>query len=342
MKVLWLMPYFGLNSIGGAELSNLNYIHDLDEFDHVVITNHFKSKPGKSEFQGVSYYNLYDDQIIPCIKNESPDVIICTHELVVFPSQLNIPYFIYLHDPRSGCSNLLTNYCNLDCTNCVNYKLHNSFYLSFQKANKIICCSKYLIDISMKQLKQFIHQEPIYPNIRLSPFINDVNPKIIGLSSAALHKGSDLLENLLIRFPSYKFIVCGNSRLSKSFPNVEYTGYLDNIDIHDKFYSRVGTYVSLATNGEAFGMTIVEAFSNRLPVLFPYADGIVESAGFEWFSVPYTSRSCIDTWSNYLFKIVESSDIRNSLINESYSVIKRYKKMKSESINSLKNLLINI
>jgi glycosyltransferase involved in cell wall biosynthesis len=342
MKVLWLMPYFGYESIGGAEISNLNYIHELNEFDHIVITNHFSSQPGQGEFEGVKFYNLHDDQILQCILNESPDLIICTHELVIFPFHLNIPYIIYLHDPRSGCSNLLTNDCNLDCKNCTIFNLHSSFYLPFEHAYKIICCSKYLIDVSSTQIKQKIHEEPVYPNIRISKLTNTLNPKVIGLSSVARHKGSDILEQLLTLFPDYKFITCGSNKLGKKFKNIEYIGYINYDEIHTKFYSRIGTYLSLAVNGEAFGMTIVEAFSNRIPVLFPYSDGLIESAGFDWFSIPYKSRNCISTWSKYLYDIVENQSIRDSMIKESSLVTQRYEQMKYESVSVLRELISNI
>jgi glycosyltransferase involved in cell wall biosynthesis len=214
--------------------------------------------------------------------------------------------------------------------------------LPFEHAHKIICCSKYLIDVSSKQIKQKIHEEPVYPNIRISKLTNTLNPKVIGLSSVARHKGSDILEQLLTLFPDYKFITCGSNKLGKEFNNIEYIGYINYDEIHTKFYSRIGTYLSLAVNGEAFGMTIVEAFSNGIPVLFPYSDGLIESAGFDWFSIPYKNRNCISTWSKYLYDIVENQSIRDSMIKESSLVTQRYEQMKYESVSVLRELISNI
>ena len=63
---------------------------------------------------------------------------------------------------------------------------------------------------------------------------------------------TDILEHLLTLFPDYKFITCGSNRLDKKFQNIEYIGHVNYDDIHTKFYSKIGTYLIPAINGEAF------------------------------------------------------------------------------------------
>ena len=341
MKIIWLMPYFGEDAIGGAEISNLNYIFNLDQHKHIVISNHFAGQPRLSVFKGVEHIRSLDTDIIKHIEKLSPDLIIATHELILYPPLTDFPYIIYIHDSRASCFNLLTEFCALDCTKCNNFHTGDNFINAFNNAKSVICSSLFLIRITNIQLNINPNPIPIYPFITLSDNFNYHFNNTIGITSVAKHKGKELITKVVTKFKNYNFLIAGSERLEKEYSNVHYTGYLSSDNMYKDFYHKIGLFVNFTIHGEAFGMSIIEAISCNIPVLFPEKDGLPESGGYSAKFIPHDLINEAETWFMYIQELMSSEDVRKNNINYSNSVLNNYLNLRKKSLFELENIIYN-
>ena len=335
------MPYFGIDAVGGAERANANLIKILDYAENLVFYPiSFNSVRRDYEFEGIQCIQDRVEEISKVTSSFEPDLVIVTHELIKVAMDLAYPYLIYLHDPRAHCLNANTNHCNFNCNNCAFFLPSEIYRSAYKKAMAIAYCSNYLKSIAGNQYPEANYLEtPWFPlqNLRTGSFTAPAN--IIGTTAGVPHKGKDLLIKLAKSMKKTRFILVGPTNIEKFPANIKYLGYVPEENMFRDFYSKIGTYLSLAVHGEAYGMTIVESHAYGIPTLLPRSDGLSESGGCSSNFVEKENIENVNHWRSRLFELIEDVPLRERSIvhgHANYQIKRQYSK---EIYASLKRLL---
>lgn len=335
------MPYFGIDAVGGAERANANLIKILDYAENLVFYTCSSNSDWRNyEFEGIQCIHSRAEEISKVASGFEPDLVIATHELIKVAMDLTYPYLIYLHDPRAHCLNANTNHCNYNCNKCTFFSSSEIYRKAYTKAMAVAYCSNYLKNIAENQYPDANYLEtPWLPlqNLRMSSFSAPAN--IIGTTAGVPHKGKDLLIKLANSMKNTRFILVGPTNIEKFPSNIKYLGYVPEENMFRDFYSKIGTYLSLAVHGEAYGMTIVESNAYGIPTLMPRSDGLSESGGCNSNFVEKENIDNVTHWRSRLFALMEDVPLREKSIIYGHANYLSKRQHSKKIYSSLKRLL---
>jgi glycosyltransferase involved in cell wall biosynthesis len=121
-----------------------------------------------------------------------------------------------------------------------------------------------------------------HPPHDLAPFIaarTEPRTFAIGFSSSqGAVKGDDLVAEIIARVPEFRFIIAGGkfTRRDLGAPNVTYLGHVSQMQ---DFYRQIDVLIVPSLWQEAFGLVILEAAANGVPVIANRRGGIPEALG---------------------------------------------------------------
>lgn len=326
------MPYFGHDAVGGAERANANLIKILDLAENIVFyTNSVDKTKKEYYFEGIKCIHGSEEEIEHFAKKCNPDLLIATHDLIYTALKTNFPYLIYLHDPRAHCFNANTKVCDFNCKNCSYFMSVENYKIAYKNAVAVAYCSNYLKKVSQEQYPEANYLEiPWIPLQNLNRNSFAAPASIIGTTAGVPHKGNELLLKLARTTEQLKFLLVGPSNIREYPQNIKYLGYIPEQRMFSDFYSKIGTYISLSTYGEAYGMTIVEAHAFGIPTLLPRSDGLSESGGSQANFIEKENFRDLNHWRRRLLELTENISLRE------YSIDKGYENFKSKSLYSKK------
>ena len=261
---------------------------------------------GKSKAFFLGFYNSKSiDSIEQIIKKEQPDVV-HIHNLYPFisPSILNriknygIPIVMTVHNYRLLCPNgLFFNKGEIceKCTgrgkefNCIVNNCEHSIFKSTGYALRNFWARKqkfYLKNVdafltlstnqNTKLVEHGLNKNKCYviPNMYSGNLSNEVNYKngyyIAYVGRISHEKGLDSLFKLAERLPHINFKIAGTKsktfEISSNLKNVEYVGFLTKEEL-ELFYFNSKFILFPSFWNETFGMSIIEAFAHKKPVI---------------------------------------------------------------------------
>ncbi len=121
-----------------------------------------------------------------------------------------------------------------------------------------------------------------HPPHNLAPFVAArVVPRTyaIGFSSSqGAVKGDDLVAEIITRVPEFQFIIAGG-KFTRGDVNAANVTYLGHVSQMQNFYRQIDVLIVPSIWQEAFGLVILEATANGLPVIANRRGGIPEALG---------------------------------------------------------------
>lgn len=239
------------------------------------------------------------------IQKESPDIV-HVHNLypLISPSilpiirEMKVPIVMTVHNYRLLCPNglffdkgeicekctgvgkelnCITNNCEGSLFKSTGYALRN-FWARVNKyysdnVSFFICLSNIQKE---KLIKYGLSKEKllVIPNMYRGDLSNEVmykEGKYIGyIGRISEEKGSDIILKLAIKLPHINFKIAGtyknDDKLDKTLKNVEYMGFLKNEELNNFYMNCLFTIFPSVCN-ESFGMSIIEAFGHKKPVI---------------------------------------------------------------------------
>lgn len=138
-----------------------------------------------------------------------------------------------------------------------------------------ICSSKNLINSSEVLSKLSLNKVKVLPFCIENNFNfkrqSSTEIKFLGLGRMVPYKGFEFLINVFNQLP-YKLTLVGGGPLCHNLkkiagPNIEFLGEVSEEEKYKLFSSHTALIVSSINRAEAYGMTIVEAFSAQIPVI---------------------------------------------------------------------------
>lgn len=315
-KILWLVPFFGKDAVGGAERASANLIHLIDFAEnHVYYTCSPQERTESYLFEGIPCRIGPEESILSYVRKLRPALIIATHELITAAARTGVPYIVYAHDPRAHCLNANTEVCSFHCDGCEFFRSGEDYQNAYSGALAVACCSNHMISLAKQQYPKANYLVKPWKPIQQTDLSTHSSPgRMVGTTAGVPHKGSRLLLSIAERTPQLTYLLAGPCNLTEFPENIRFLGYLPSNEMRSRFYLKIGTYLSLATRGEAYGMTVVEAQAFGIPSLLPYAGGLRESGGSGARFIAKDDLENPDAWARELLFISQDVAAREELI----------------------------
>ncbi|MFA5032180.1 MAG: glycosyltransferase family 4 protein [bacterium] len=335
MKKILFIAHDLYPPLRGAEKSSLTLLEHLSEegFDTYAFCIE-KNRSRKVEKNGVTV-NTFSEllSLTKSIETLLPDVIFTQFDLAPFAvsiaKRLNIPVVLFVHGMDYFCHvPLYAEICDRNCKNCNYYNLYETTLVRnremLQQADAIISNSEYTRQV----LKEFTNMdsEVIYPFINYDEIICEeifVPQKYITMYQPEVRKGILTFCEIARLMPEEQFLTVGHG-IKLKLPNVRYMGYTPP----KYFYSTTKLLVVPSVIGETFGMIIVEALLNGIPVVAGRIGGIPEAAGpgailIDDFLNP-------DKWVKEIKRVLNDENLRRELVEDGKIYIKTHFNPKKE------------
>ena len=255
MKLIYIAHNLS-DRIGGAEISSINLIAKLRSLDIQV--------------DCIDYKNI--DEFNTKVKIMGPEKALKDYDLVL--TQLawagdaksiakaagkRLLYFFHSweHICKVGHTGIIPSICNKVCKHC--YYKNSDFKPDYAIANSIY---------TQKMLKEHfsIDSSVMYPMLDYDNVIaEEKDPKYITMSRYHYMKGTDRFVKIAEAMPDTMFRIVGYGREhweSELPPNIICTGHMNPKD----YYKDSSIWIS-PSRFDSFGMTVIEAQLNNIPVL---------------------------------------------------------------------------
>ncbi len=292
--------------------------------------------------------NRFTKRGVKIAKCEKFDLIHC-HDWMTFPAGMQIKEF-------SGKPLLLhvhTTELDRSCGGC-NPIIYNMELNAFNKADKIIAVSNYTknkiakgYNISKDKI-EVIHNAIEFDGIKKNKTYNR-KKIVLYLGRLSMHKGPDYFVRAAKKVLDYEknilFVMAGGGEMLPEMidlacnigieDKILFTGRLKDDEVKE-IYKSADLYV-LPSVSEPFGITVLEAASNGIPVIVSKNSGVKEVLN-NCFQVDFWD---VEETANKIISILKYTPMSEEIISNAYLELENisWKKQASHVINIYKSLI---
>lgn len=255
-------------------LGSLYNYKSIQELNNIIV----KENPDLIHIHNL--YPLISPSILPVLKKKGLPIVMTVHNYrLLCPNGLFLSKTEICEKCTSGIRemNCIINNCEDSFFKSTAYAIRNywtrkkEFY--FNNVDVFLCLSNFqnqkLIENGFPKVKCFV-----LPNMVNKIFIGDNSPKIGEYVAYAgrisREKGSDLILEVAKELPEVDFKIAGyiddKVSLTGVPKNVEFLGFLGSKDLSE-FYSNSMFTLFTSICYETFGLSIIEAFASKKPVI---------------------------------------------------------------------------